>query len=412
MSDDGYDDGVLLDISPRVQYWTEVQTPIITSNTPSTISVPINTASIWGLRERIAIKGRWYDVIPVGKLARNRNSSDGYFRVIYIQINFETGEYYLGKANRPKWSELRRYQGSGLRFVSKLNKHEKHFSRYFIAQCDSAEETEALESALVDEELLKDKKCLNLVAGGAGTSTHPSKEERNEKIRLHMLNNPQQYQGMLEGSKKAFQSGDTPALRARSRRIKEVLSQEKYKKMRSDQIKKWMRENPEAYAEARRKSTEAIRTAEVQKKRVQSQKEWKKENPEKYEAWENKRKKALSTPESKAKRNASIAEWKKNNPIQAEENLRKSVRAANAKRSKAVNMIELKTGKILKRFKSQHDAARWLVKQGIAKNEKCVASINGVCVGRPTRAGRPRKSAYGFGWCYAPSEQIGYMNDR
>jgi hypothetical protein len=397
MSDDGYDDGVLLDISPHVQYWTEVQTPIITSNTPSTISVPINTASIWGLRERIAIKGRWYDVIPVGKLARNRNSSDGYFRVIYIQINFETGEYYIGKANRPKWSELRRYQGSGLRFVSKLNQHEKHFSRYFIVQCDSAEETEALESALVDEKLLKDKKCLNLVAGGAGTSTHPSKEERNEKIRLHMLNNPQQYQGMLEGSKKAFQSGDTPALRARSRRIKEVLccvAQE---------------ENP-AYAEARRKS-KAIRTAEVQKKRVQSQKEWKKENPEKYEAWENKRKKALSTPESKAKRNASIAEWKKNNPIQAEENLRKSVRAANAKRSKAVNMIELKTGKILKRFKSQHDAARWLVKQGIAKNEKCVASINGVCVGRPTRAGRPRKSAYGFGWCYANSNKTSYLTE-
>jgi len=117
---------------------------------------------------RIAIKNRWFDVLTPSELVRKRNEADRYYRVVYIQINMENGEYYIGKANRPKWSELKRYQGSGLKFVNKFNKNPDKFVRFYIASCETAEETELLESELVDSELLSDEKCLNLVAVEVG----------------------------------------------------------------------------------------------------------------------------------------------------------------------------------------------------------------------------------------------------
>ena len=70
-----------------------------------------NLAKLGFNKVRIAIKDRWFDVLTPSELVRQRNKKDGYFRVVYIQINMENGEYYIVKANRPKWSELQRYQG-------------------------------------------------------------------------------------------------------------------------------------------------------------------------------------------------------------------------------------------------------------------------------------------------------------
>ena len=56
--------------------------------------------------EQISINDRWFDVLSPSELVRKRNKEDGYYRVIYIQINFESGEYYIGKANRPTWKQL------------------------------------------------------------------------------------------------------------------------------------------------------------------------------------------------------------------------------------------------------------------------------------------------------------------
>jgi hypothetical protein len=128
--------------------------------------------------------------------------------------------------------------------------------------------------------------------------------------------------------------------------------------MRSDQIKKWMRENPELMLRQEEKALKQYEQLRFKKREYKAKKNGKKRIPKSMKLGRIRGKKLSPHLNLRAKRNASIAEWKKNNPIQAEENLRKSVRAANAKRSKAVNMIELKTGKILKRFKSQHDAAR------------------------------------------------------
>ena len=358
-----------------------------------------NLAMLGFNKERIAIRNRWFDVISPSELVRKRNKKDGYYRVIYIQINCESGEYYVGKANRPKWSALKRYQGSGLKFKNKLKKNKNGFVRYYIAQCETAEETEQLEGSIVDKDLLSDEKCLNLVAGGGGTSNRPHIAETREKKREYMKNHPEQFKPMLEASKKAFQSGDTPGLRARNRSIKETMSAEEYRKMSRNRITKWQEENPEAYAEARKKNHEKIRTPECQAKRKSSFEKWVKKNPEKYKAWQKKLITSRTSKEANEKRRASIIEFNEKNPQKAQANAQIRAKAAAAKTSKEICMIDLHSGKVLKVFPSQHAAARWLVENGKAKNTNCVSSISAVCKRKPCTTGYGyRKKAYGYGW--------------
>ncbi|HEN5539652.1 TPA: hypothetical protein U6312_002971, partial [Legionella pneumophila] len=366
-----------------------------------------NLAKLGFNKERIEIKNLWFDVLTPSELVRKRNKSDGYYRVVYIQINMESGEYYIGKANRPKWSELKRYQGSGLKFVNKFNKNSDEFVRFYIASCETAEETELLESILVDSELLSDEKCLNLVAGGGGTTKHPLIAETSVKKREYMKSHPEQFQSMLEASKKAFQSGDSASLRARNLRIKEVMNDEKYREMTRERIKNWIGENPEEYAAARKKSHEAIKTPECQEKRKASFDNWIKNNPEEYQAWQEKLISSCTTPEAIEKRKASLKEWIEKNPEQANVNVKKRAKAAAEKLSKEVCMIDLQSGEVLKTFPSQHAAAKWLVENGKAKNLNCVSSISSVCLRKPCTTGYGyRKKAYGYDWRFASEIQI------
>ncbi len=395
---------MIITINENIRIWKEFN-PIELSLHDSPLS-PFdskrNLAKLGFNKERIAIKDRWFDVLTPSELVRKRNKKDGYYRVIYIQINMENGEYYIGKANRPKWSDLQRYQGSGLKFANKFKKYKEQFVHYYIAACETAEETELLEASIVDKDLLADEKCLNLVSGGGGTSKHPSIAETSDKKREYMLNHPEQFKPMLEASEKAFQSGDTPALRARSQRIKEVMNADIYREMSRTRMAKWKKENPKEYAKARRKNHDAINTPEVQKKRKASLNEWKKKNPEKHQAWEAKRLEASTNKEAKEKRKASLKEWRENNPDQAAENAKKRAKAAAAKTSKEVCMLDLQSGVVLKTFPSQHAAAKWLVKNGKAKNMNCVSSISSVCLRKPCTTGYGyRKKAYGYNWRFS-----------
>jgi len=366
-----------------------------------------NLAKLGFNKQRIAIKNRWFDVLTHSELVRKRNNSDGYYRVIYIQINMESGEYYIGKANRPKWSELKRYQGSGLKFVNNFKKNKDQFVRYYIAKCETAEETEQLEASIVDKYILSDEKCLNLVVGGSGTSKHPSIAETIEKKREYMKNHPEQFKPMLEASKKAFRSGDTPALRARNKRIKEVISAEKYREMTRKRIAKWKGENPKEYAEARRKNHEKIKTSECQAKRQESFQKWAKEHPVEYKAWLKNLISSHTSQKAKEKRKASRKEWSDKNPQKAKANAQKRAKAAAAKTSKAVCMIDLESREVLKRFPSLHAAARWLVEEGKAKNAKCVSSINAACLRRACTTGYGyRKKAYGYDWRFTSEIKI------
>ncbi|MBK7844500.1 MAG: hypothetical protein IPJ71_12545 [Bdellovibrionales bacterium] len=396
--------GHIITINENIRLWREFS-PFELSYEESPLNSYDSKRSLARLgfnKERIAIKDRWFDVLTHSELVRKRNNTDGYYRALYIQINWDSGEYYIGKVNRPKWSELTRYQGSGLKFVNKLKSSKGKFVRYYIASCKTAEETEQLEATIVDQDLLADEKCLNLVAGGGGTTKHPSVAETSEKKRQYMKSHPEQFKPMLEAARKAFRSGDTPALRERSRRIKEVMSTEEYRKMSADRIKKWMNDCPLEYAAARRKNHEAVKSKVVQDKRKASLKKYLTENPEKHAAWEKNRLQSLASKESKERRKTSLKNWRDRNPEEAEANAQKRAKAAAVKLSKEVLMIELRSGKVLKKFESQHAAAKWLVENGIAKNMNCVSSISSVCLRKPCTTGYGyRKKAYGYGWRFA-----------
>ncbi|HAT1802606.1 TPA: hypothetical protein I8Z04_001264 [Legionella pneumophila] len=400
---------MIIKINDNIKIWNEFN-PFelyMNENLFNSTCTNRNLAKLGFNKERIEIKNRWFDVLTPSELVRKRNKSDGYYRVVYIQINMESGEYYIGKANRPKWSELKRYQGSGLKFVNKFNKNSDEFVRFYIASCETAEETESLESILVDSALLYDEKCLNLVAGGGGTTKHPLIAETSEKKREYMKSHPEQFQPMLEASKIAFQSGDSAPLRARNQRIKEVMSDEKYREMTRERIKNWIAENPEEYAAARKKSHEAIKTPECQEKRKASFDNWVKNNPEEYQAWQEKLISSRTTPEAIEKRKASLKEWIEKNPEQANVNVKKRAKAAAEKLSKEVCMIDLQSGEVLKTFPSQHAAATWLVENGKAKNLNCVSSISSVCLRKPCTTGYGyRKKAYGYDWRFASEIQI------
>ena len=385
---------MITEINDKITIWRKFDLAKLSMDKTSPPNILFN-------EEQISINDRWFDILSPSELVRTRNKEDGYYRVIYIQINFDSGEYYIGKANRPTWKQLERYQGSGLKFKNKFNKHRNNFVRFYIASCKNSEETELLESSILTPEILSDEKCLNLVAGGGGLNKHTSSAETSEKKRAHMQRHPEQYQSMLKASKKAFQSGDTQSLRDRNQRIKETMSDKKYRDMTRTRIEKWIQENPEKYKESRMKMLESSKTIQSREKRKASRNSWIANNPEKHKVLQEKLIKSSTSPEAIAKRKASLKKWRDKNPQQAAENAKKRAKSSAAKTSKEVCMVDLESGNTLKTFPSQHAAARWLVEIGKAKNTNCVSSISSVCRKSPCTTGYGyRKKAYGYGWCF------------
>lgn len=347
---------------------------------------------------KICIKGTEYEAIPLSVVART-TGDDGKYHFIYMQINKNTGEYYIGKVNRKRWTEVKRYQGSGLRFVKKYNKHKEEFVRYFIAACNTSKETEDLEARIVDSDLLQDNKCLNLVTGGGGIATVQDSEVRKAKLRSYMIAHPEQSIAMIEKSKELYCSGITPELIKRGQKIKETMSSDYYKDMMSERIRKWRENNPEAYEKARQKNKDVMQSEATRQKKREAYARWKEENPEQYKCVRKAALIACTTPEANKKRANSIKKWNRENPEQARANAHKRSIASVEVCKKGVNMLDLKSGDIIKSFESQHDAARWLVENGYAKNTNCVSSISAVCLKKPCTTGYGyRKKAYGFGW--------------
>ncbi len=347
------------------------------------------------LGQTIYINDVPYDVLTPSFMVReNLKTEDGKYHFIYIQINIETCEYYIGKVNRERWSAIKKYQGSGLRFVNKYNKHKEQFVRYYILSCMNGKESEEAEARIVTEELLQDPFCLNLVCGGGGT-THHSTEERNQKIREYMITHPERYQKMIEKSRELFQSGKmTHSLKLRSERIKQTMSDDKYREMMSKRIKNWMKNNPEAYAKARENNKLAMQSEETKSKRNASLKKWRTENAEQYQIYKDMLIEAQHSPEAEKKRSDSLKEYHRKHPEAA----KKRNAASKAKCSKPVNMLDLQTGEVLMTFKSQQAAAEWLVSVGKAKNTNCKTSISDVCIKRYTPGHGVKKTAYGYKW--------------
>ena len=352
--------------------------------------------------KKIRIKDNWYDILSYSRAVRTISEVDKGYHFLYIQINWKTNEYYIGKMNRKRWSEIRRYQGSGIRFKQKYKIHQNEFSRFIFAYGQTNEETERIEADIIDNVLLNDPKCLNLVCGGGGTSEHSDNEERKERIRSHMKSHPEQYDAMLQKAKELYHSGQTSALKIRAQSIKNTMSDEKYSNMFRERILQWRNKNPEEYEKAREKNRIAARSEESRLKRKVSREKWIAEHPEEHKLYQQKLIAARTTPEAIEKRKASLKLWRESHPEEAKEKDRKRAAASAEKNSKRVNMCNLETGEIIKTFNSQAEAAQWLVDQGIAKNTNCKSSISQVCLHKPCTTGYGvRKKAYGFGWKFA-----------
>ena len=357
-----------------------------------------NTTRIW-------IKDKWYDVLPPSQVVRSPSSVDGKYHFIYIQINMTTHEYYIGKVNRKRWSELKRYNGSGLLFRRKYKGHETDFVRYFIACCSTEKETEELESQIVDEQLLSDPKCLNLVRGGGGTSEHDSSEKRSARQREIMKEHPENYQAMIEASQRLFRSGDTYALKQRAEKTKATMSNDFYRTQMSERIKRWRKEHPEEYAQSRENNKKANQSPESKEKRRKSRKKWIAEHPEEHKAQQERLSELRNSSEARKKRSESLRIWAEEHPEEAKEHVKRRSAASVEKCRKPVNMCDLETGEVLRTFKSQHEAAQWLVDNGLAKNTHCASSISAVCQRKPCTTGYGyRKKAYGYDWQYADKD--------
>lgn len=350
------------------------------------------------LPTRIWINGVWHRIIHPSEAARMRNEEDGYYRFIYIQIDWETGEYYIGKVNRKRWSELDRYQGSGLRFRASYKKHKKDFSRFYIAHCKTEKETEDVEKAIVNESLLKDPFCLNLVQGGGGINRqYGDNEGRKTKIRKYMKSHPENYQAMLKVARSITEDKNLGTLKRRSESIKKTMSDEKYKKMMSERIKRWRAEHPEEYQKARENNKAAAKSEASRKRRKEASARRKAERPEQYQAQLTRAQAAAHTEEARAKRSRSLRQWALDHP----EEVRARAQKVAGKNARRVNMINLSNGKVEMVFNSIADAARWLVNKGIAKNVNCSTTIREVCKSKEDPSVRGRKSAYGFDWVFA-----------
>lgn len=346
----------------------------------------------------IKIKDDCFNVISHSVLCRSQNE-DGYYRAIYIQINYATNEYYIGKVNRKRWSEVKRYQGSGLKFAQKYRTHHSDFVRYYIALCKTAKETEEVESKLVDRTLLSDEKCLNLVQGGGGTSEHLNHEEISQKRREYMYDHPEQARAMIRKSKELFQSGSTVALEMRNKKIKATMNQSLYREMTRERIKNWKTEHPEEYQKAREKNKKALLSEKTIERKQKSFQKWKEEHPEDFAKNRKNLIDAAHTKEAEEKRKTSLRRWYEQNPEQATLNAKKRGAASAKRNSKGVLMKDLDTGNVLRKFNSIHEAARWLVDSGIAKNANCISTISAVCRKAPCTTGYGyHKKAYGYGW--------------
>ena len=349
---------------------------------------------------KIRIKDKWFKIIHESELFRKRNSSDGYYRVIYIQINWLTNEYYIGKANRKTWLQLKRYQGSGIKFKNNFKKYEDNFTRYYVAVCKSAKETEELEASLVDDELLKDPKCLNLVRGGSGGSIHPTQEEIKLKQSAFMKAHPDRYKAMVETAKKYFTKG-TPECAARCERIRSTMQDDKYKEMMRERILNWKKNNPEAYALSRKRNKERQQDPAIKAKRVENLKKYKREHPEEFKKWEENRINACKSKKSNEKRKRSLQKWKETHPEEVRQKTERLKKYTSETLSKSVCMINLKDGSVVRTFKSMADAGQWLRDQGLSKSINPQSSISAICLKKEIDGHGLKSVAYGYGWCFA-----------
>lgn len=351
----------------------------------------INIEKMFGVRETIYLKNQIFKPISISSLYRSKGE-DGAYHAIYIQIDFHSGEYYIGKVNRKKWVELKRYQGSGVKFKAKYEKHKDRFGRFYLYTCKTEKETEKIEASIVDDVLLSDPFCLNLVKGGGGVSTIPHSMDRKARQSAYMKEHPERYKAMLE----AAHNFDKQKILERNKNISKALSTEENIKKQSERMKNWKETDPEGYRQSRINNAKAVASKRVQAKRKATLKKRNEENPEEYKERMRKWAEATHTPEVRAKRSASLRKYIIEHP---DEVRKRSLKSAE-KRMKAVLMIDIKTNEIIKEFKSVKAAGDWLRDNKITNSVNPGSSIAAASVLKKIPGHGTKQTAYGFKWKY------------
>ncbi len=345
--------------------------------------------------KKIFIQGAEYHVVSAPKFYRHKGS-DGRYHAIYIQIDYNSGEYYIGKVNRQNWREVKNYAGSGVVFKAKYKKHSERYARYYLFVCDSEKETEELEAKIVNRELLNDPFCLNKIQGGGGVSNVPYTKERKARQSQYMKEHPERYEAMIQ----ATRNFDEEKIRQRSQKIKEKMSSDYYREMSRERINNWKERDPEGYKAAREKNRISVNKPESKKKRSETLKRWKTEHPKETRIWEEHRREALNSPESRQHRSEKQKDWIASNPEKAQQRKEKAKKSFIEKYAKPVAMLDLKTKQQLKTFYIIKEAANWLLQNGYTKSINPSSQIVAVCMKKQIPGHGIKKSAYGFDWEY------------
>lgn len=102
------------------------------------------------------------------------------YNFIYKTTNNISGKFYIGMHSTDNLDDG--YLGSGTRLRYSVRKYGKeNHTREILEFCDSKEELQKRETEIVNEQLLKNKDCMNLTLGGGGGFWHVDPSENNRK---------------------------------------------------------------------------------------------------------------------------------------------------------------------------------------------------------------------------------------
>lgn len=100
-------------------------------------------------------------------MAKQQYGSRKKYHFVYKTINLKNERYYIGMHSTNDLNDG--YIGSGTYLKRSINRYGKeNFKIEILRYCNSREELEKVEKELVNEDLLKDKSCMNLKPGGSG----------------------------------------------------------------------------------------------------------------------------------------------------------------------------------------------------------------------------------------------------
>ena len=77
---------MIFEVNDNVRIWSKFN-PLAEYLNRHTPEAPSNLFRV--NRERVSIRDRWFDVLTPSELVRQRNEQDGYYRVIYLQVNMD-----------------------------------------------------------------------------------------------------------------------------------------------------------------------------------------------------------------------------------------------------------------------------------------------------------------------------------